>query len=255
MSHEQRDHRHAGDPQGLRHRQGEGRSAQGHRPRRRRGRVRRHRRAVRLRQVDAHEPHRLPRHARPTAPTGWAARTSPASRATSSPTIRNRRVGFVFQSFNLLPQITAFENVEMPLLFGGVAPKKRRERVEELLDARRPRRPHGAQAHGALGRPDAARRHRPRPGHGSRRRARRRADRQPRHLLRRRHHGALHRALEAGLARWSSSRTTWRSPAGRAASSRSATAGSSGMAKRRPRGRGDLPGLLALAKLREPGAS
>ena len=47
--------------------------------------------------------------------------------------VRNRRVGFVFQGFNLLPQITAFENVEMPLLFGGVAPKKRRERVQELL--------------------------------------------------------------------------------------------------------------------------
>jgi putative ABC transport system ATP-binding protein len=47
--------------------------------------------------------------------------------------VRNRRVGFVFQGFNLLPQISAFENVEMPLLFGGVSPKKRRARVEELL--------------------------------------------------------------------------------------------------------------------------
>ncbi len=47
--------------------------------------------------------------------------------------VRNRRVGFVFQGFNLLPQISAFENVEMPLLFGGVAPKKRKERVEQLL--------------------------------------------------------------------------------------------------------------------------
>jgi len=47
--------------------------------------------------------------------------------------VRNRRVGFVFQSFNLLPQITAIENVEMPMLFGGVAPRERRLRAEELL--------------------------------------------------------------------------------------------------------------------------
>ena len=47
--------------------------------------------------------------------------------------VRNRRIGFVFQGFNLLPQISAFENVELPLLFGGVPPRKRKERVEELL--------------------------------------------------------------------------------------------------------------------------
>jgi putative ABC transport system ATP-binding protein len=47
--------------------------------------------------------------------------------------VRNRRVGFVFQAFNLLPQISAQENVEMPLLFGGVSVKERRARAAELL--------------------------------------------------------------------------------------------------------------------------
>lgn len=47
--------------------------------------------------------------------------------------IRNRKVGFIFQNFNLLPQITAFENVEMPLLFKGVPSRERHERVEELF--------------------------------------------------------------------------------------------------------------------------
>jgi putative ABC transport system ATP-binding protein len=48
--------------------------------------------------------------------------------------IRNRRVGFVFQSFNLLPHISAQENVELPMLFGGVSPKERRQRAAELLE-------------------------------------------------------------------------------------------------------------------------
>ena len=48
--------------------------------------------------------------------------------------IRNRRVGFIFQSFNLLPQISAYENVEMPLLFGGMSRHKRRARVLELME-------------------------------------------------------------------------------------------------------------------------
>jgi putative ABC transport system ATP-binding protein len=48
--------------------------------------------------------------------------------------IRNRRVGFIFQSFNLLPQISAYENVEMPLIFGGMLKKNRKKRVMELMD-------------------------------------------------------------------------------------------------------------------------
>ena len=48
--------------------------------------------------------------------------------------IRNRHVGFVFQSFNLLPYATALENVELPLLFGGVSARERRERATEMLE-------------------------------------------------------------------------------------------------------------------------
>ena len=47
--------------------------------------------------------------------------------------IRNRRVGFVFQNFNLLPHITAQENVELPMLFGGLSAGERRERAADLL--------------------------------------------------------------------------------------------------------------------------
>jgi len=49
--------------------------------------------------------------------------------------IRNTRIGFVFQSYNLLPQLTAYENVELPLVYCGVARSERRHRVEECLAA------------------------------------------------------------------------------------------------------------------------
>jgi len=48
--------------------------------------------------------------------------------------IRNQKVGFVFQSFNLLTYATAFENVEVPLIFAGVSSRKRRKRAEKLLE-------------------------------------------------------------------------------------------------------------------------
>jgi putative ABC transport system ATP-binding protein len=48
--------------------------------------------------------------------------------------IRNQKIGFVFQNFNLLPYATALENVEVPLIFKGISSKKRKRRAEELLD-------------------------------------------------------------------------------------------------------------------------
>ena len=48
--------------------------------------------------------------------------------------VRNRRIGFIFQNFNLLPSITAYENVELPLLFRGLPAAARRSRVEQLFE-------------------------------------------------------------------------------------------------------------------------
>ena len=48
--------------------------------------------------------------------------------------IRNKKIGFIFQSFNLLPRLTALENVELPLLYSSIPKEERHKRANELLE-------------------------------------------------------------------------------------------------------------------------
>lgn len=49
--------------------------------------------------------------------------------------IRNQKIGFVFQSFNLLPHLNILKNVELPLMYGGLGSRKRTQRAGEILDS------------------------------------------------------------------------------------------------------------------------
>ncbi len=55
---------------------------------------------------------------------------SPSDRAH----VRNRHIGFIFQSFNLIGDLTVFENVELPLTYRGMPPAERKKRVEDALN-------------------------------------------------------------------------------------------------------------------------
>lgn len=79
--------------------------------------------------------------------------------------VRSERIGFVFQSFHLVPRLTAAENIALPMVLAGIAPAERNQRVERALHD-----------YGLANRAG----HRPRDDHAAGDAPRRRADRQPR---------------------------------------------------------------------------
>ena len=93
--------------------------------------------------------------------------------------IRNKEIGFVFQTFNLLPRATSLHNVELPLIYAGMPRDQRLERAKLALRQVDLEAAHVPQAERAFGRPAAARRGRPRAGEQSLDSAGRRAHRQP----------------------------------------------------------------------------
>lgn len=71
----------------------------------------------------------------PTAGNYWLDGVSTAEMEDEElASVRQNKIGFVFQSFHLVPRMNAFENVELPMLLAGIAPEERRERVETALE-------------------------------------------------------------------------------------------------------------------------
>ena len=72
---------------------------------------------------------------RPTEGTYWRDGTDVQdAQADELSQIRNRKIGFVFQNFNLISRTNARKNVELPMMYAGIPQKKRTQRAEELLD-------------------------------------------------------------------------------------------------------------------------
>ncbi len=71
----------------------------------------------------------------PTKGTYWLnGEPVPALKQSERVRIRNREIGFIFQNFNLIGDLTVFENVELPLTYRGMRDTERRERVQESLE-------------------------------------------------------------------------------------------------------------------------
>ncbi|MDH3505798.1 MAG: ABC transporter ATP-binding protein [Gammaproteobacteria bacterium] len=73
---------------------------------------------------------------RPTSGTYWLSDKDVSALGDSElAEQRQRNIGFIFQSFHLIPRLSALENVELPLVLAGAPPKERRARAREVLDA------------------------------------------------------------------------------------------------------------------------
>ena len=90
--------------------------------------------AIGLGQEHADEHHRLSGSSPPAGNTSSAGRTSATLDDDTLSEIRSRSIGFIFQNFNLIQQLTVLENLEVPMFYLGIPPHERRRRAMELAE-------------------------------------------------------------------------------------------------------------------------